>query len=103
MKVKIFNGGYIVDGEFLQYGSTSIKWKELQTWLESNEAEPEFTNEELVTMALNKKLVEAKTYLDDTEHKFNMDYELKVGEDLEPIRAKRSEARAFIRANKEEV
>ena len=103
MKVKIFNGGYIVDGEFLQYGSTTTKWEELQTWLETNEAEPEFTNEELVTMELNKKLVEAKQYLDDTEHKFNTDYELKVGEDLEPIRAKRSEARAFIRANKEEV
>lgn len=100
MKVKIFNGGYIVDGEFLQYGSTSAKFEELQTWLETNEAEPEFTNEELVTMDLNKKLVEAKQYLEDTEHKFNTDYEPKVGEDLEPIRTKRSEARAFVRANR---
>lgn len=103
MKVKIFNGGYIVDGEFLQYGSTSTKWKELQTWLETNEAEPEFTDDELVTMDLVKKIAEAKAYLVDTDHKFNTDYELKVGEDLEPIRAKRSEARAFIRANKVEV
>ena len=42
-------------------------------------------------------------YLDDTDHKFYGDYEPKVGEDLEPIRTKRSEARAFVRANKEEV
>ena len=42
-------------------------------------------------------------YLDDTDHKFYGDYEPKVGEDLEPIRIKRSEARAFVRANKEEV
>ena len=42
-------------------------------------------------------------YLDDTDHKFYGDYEPKVGEDLEPIRAKRSEARAFVRANREEV
>ena len=42
-------------------------------------------------------------YLDDTDHKFYGDYEPKVGEDLEDIRAKRSEARAFVRVNKEEV
>ena len=42
-------------------------------------------------------------YLDDTDHKFYGDYEPKVGEDLELVRAKRSEARAFVRANKEEV
>ena len=42
-------------------------------------------------------------YLDDTDHKFYGDYELKVGEDLELVRTKRSEARAFIRANREEV
>ena len=42
-------------------------------------------------------------YLDDTDHKFYGDYEPKVGEDLEPIRTKRSEARAFVRANKVEA
>ena len=42
-------------------------------------------------------------YLDDTDHKFYLDYEPKAGEDLEDIRSKRSEARAFVRANKEEV
>ena len=44
-----------------------------------------------------------KQYLEDTDHKFYGDYEQKVGEDLELVRTKRSEARAFIRANKEEV
>ena len=39
-----------------------------------------------------------KDYLDDTDHKFYVDYEPKVGEDLEDIRSKRSEARAFVRA-----
>ena len=42
-------------------------------------------------------------YLDDTDHKFYGDYEPKVGEDLELVRTKRSEARAFVRANREEV
>ena len=42
-------------------------------------------------------------YLEDTDHKFYGDYEPKVGEDLELVRTKRSEARAFIRANKEEA
>ena len=39
-------------------------------------------------------------YLEDTDHKFYGDYEPKVDEDLEAIRVKRSEARAFMRANK---
>ena len=36
-------------------------------------------------------------YLVDTDYKFYGDYEPKVGEDLELIRIKRSEARAFVR------
>lgn len=55
----------------------------------------------LVEEKINK-VQQCKQYLDDTEHKFNMDYEPKVGEDLELIRAKRSEARAFVRANEED-
>ena len=51
-------------------------------------------------LELLNKISEAKQYLDDTEHKFNMDYEPKVDEDLELIKTKRSEARAFVRANK---
>ncbi len=56
---------------------------------------------EKVKTAMHVKIYQ--DYLDDTDHKFYGDYEPKVGEDLEPIRTKRSEARAFIRANKEEA
>ena len=59
------------------------------------------TNEEHLEKVKTAMLVMVyKQYLDDTEHKFNMDYEPKVGEDLEAIRTKRSEARAFVRANR---
>ena len=62
------------------------------------------SNEEKLENIKTKMLVKIyQDYLDDTDHKFYGDYEPKVGEDLEPIRAKRSEARAFVRANKEEA
>lgn len=51
-------------------------------------------------LELLNKINEARQYLDDTEHKFNMDYEPKVDEDLEAIRTKRSEARSFVRAHR---
>ena len=60
------------------------------------------TNEEKLEKVKTRVLVKIyQDYLVDTDHKFYGDYEPKVGEDLEPIRAKRSEARAFIRANKQ--
>ena len=62
------------------------------------------TNEEKLEKVKTRMLVKIyQDYLEDTDHKFYGDYEPKVGEDLEPIRVKRSEARAFIRANEEEV
>ena len=62
------------------------------------------TNEEKLEKVKTQMLVKIyQDYLDDTDHKFYGDYEPKVGEDLEPIRAKRSEARAFVRASKEEA
>ena len=62
------------------------------------------TNEEKLEKIQIQMLVKIyQDYLEDTDHKFYGDYEPKIGEDLEPIRAKRSEARAFVRANKEEV
>ena len=62
------------------------------------------TNVEKLEKVKTRMLVAIyQDYLDDTDHKFYGDYETKVDEDLEPIRAKRSEARAFVRANKEEV
>ena len=62
------------------------------------------TNEDKLEKVKTRMIVKIyQDYLDDTDHKFYGDYEPKVGEDLEPIRVKRSEARAFVRANKEEV
>ena len=61
------------------------------------------TAEEIKTAELNTQIAEAKQYLVDTDHKFYGDYEPKADEDLELVRTKRSEARAFVRANKEEV
>ena len=62
------------------------------------------TNEDKLEKIKTRVLVKIyQDYLDDTDHKFYGDYEPKVDEALEAIRAKRSEARTFIRANKEEV
>ena len=60
------------------------------------------TNEEKLEKIKTRMLVKIyQDYLDDTDHKFYGDYEPKVDEDLEVVRTKRSEARAFVRANKE--
>ena len=56
--------------------------------------------EDVYKNSIKAKINEAKQYLDETDHKFYGDYEPKVGEDLEAIRAKRNEARAFVRANR---
>ena len=62
------------------------------------------TNEEKLEKIKTAMLVRIyQDYLDDTDHKFYGDYEPKVGEDLELVRTKRSEARAFVRANKVEA
>ena len=61
------------------------------------------TNEDKLENIKTRMLVMVyQDYLDDTDHKFYGDYEPKEGEDLELVRAKRSEARAFVRANEEE-
>ena len=58
------------------------------------------TNEDKLEKVKTRMLVKIyQDYLDDTDHKFYGDYEPKVDEDFETIRAKRSEARAFIRSN----
>ena len=60
------------------------------------------TNEDKLEKVKTRMFVKIyQDYLDDTDHKFYVDYESKASEDLETIRAKRSEARAFVRANKE--
>ena len=59
--------------------------------------------EEIRLQEINIQIAKAKQYLVDTDHKFYGDYEPKVDEDLELVKTKRSEARAFVRDNKEEV
>ena len=62
------------------------------------------TNEEKLENIKTAMLVIIyQDYLIDTDHKFYGDYEPKVDEDLEGVRTKRSEARAFVRANKVEA
>ena len=62
------------------------------------------TNEDKLEKVKTVMLIRIyQDYLDDTDHKFYGDYEPKVDEDLELVRTKRSEARAFVRANREEV
>ena len=63
----------------------------------------EINEEKLEKIKIQMLIRIYKDYLEDTDHKFYGDYEPKVGEDLELVRTKRSEARAFVRANKEEV
>lgn len=58
------------------------------------------TYEEVLEQELLIKLNETQAFLDKTQHKFGSDYEPKEGDDLEELRAKRSEARRFIRENK---
>ena len=62
------------------------------------------TNEGKLEKVKTQMLVRIyQEYLDDTDHKFYGDYESKVDEDLELVRAKRSEARAYVRANEVEA
>ena len=71
-----------------------------------------YSYKQLFTTETNKEKLEIiktrifvriyQDYLDDTDYKFYGDYEPKADEDLEPIRVKRSEARAFVRANEVE-
>lgn len=61
------------------------------------------TNEDKLEGVKTKMLVKVyKDYLDSTNHKFYGDYEPKADEDLELVRTKRSEARAFVRANEKD-
>lgn len=53
------------------------------------------TEAELALEILRAKIVEARAYLTSTDFKMTTDYD----EDVTDIKAKRTEARAFIRAN----
>ena len=57
------------------------------------------TTEELEARILAEKVAEAKQYLVDTDFKFNDDYDQKDIPEWLEIKAKRAEAREFVRAN----
>ena len=93
---KLQGGTFInVQAEEVVLEDEVVKYKYKQVFTtETNEEKLEKIKTQMLVMVYQE-------YLDDTDHKFYGDYEPKVGEDLEAVRTKRSEARAFVRANKE--
>ena len=88
---------------------TNNNYDEL-VWLDEEQTKPtkkEVDDEILRLVAqqeLQQQIAEAKQYLNNTDHKFYGDYELKSDEtleDLENIRVQRSIARTFIRENED--
>jgi hypothetical protein len=58
-----------------------------------------YTAEQIAEQDRVKKILEAKQYLIDTDHKMLPNYVLKASENLELVITKRNEAREFIRSN----
>ena len=100
--VKIQGQGYLLNGSMsVPKADGNREYELIKQWLsEGNTPEPEFTEEELATIELNKKISEAKQYLEATDFKMTVDYfATMVIEKQEEVIAKRAEAREFIRAN----
>jgi len=57
------------------------------------------TDEEIRTAEINTQIAEAKAYLASTDFKFNDDYDQNDTPEWLEIKAKRAEAREFIRVN----
>ena len=79
-------------------------------WLDEEQSKPTKKEVEdeifrlVAQQELQQQIAEAKQYLNNTDHKFYGDYELKsdeTPEDLENIRVQRSIARTFIRENED--
>ncbi len=99
MKLKINGNGFKdLENPNVWYSSENT---EVKQWLsEGNIPEPEFTEEELATIELNKKISEAKQYLANTDFKMTVDYFATMTvEKQEEFTSLRAEAREFIRAN----
>ena len=97
LTVKISGQGYLLNGSMsVPKADGNREYELIKQWLsEGNTPEPEFTEEELATIELNKKIAEAKAYLASTDFKVLPDYDKEPTE----VIAKRAEAREFIRAN----
>ena len=88
----------ISDGAHIPFADGNRDYEEYKQWLaEGNEPEPEFTEEELARISLNKAIQEAQSLLDSTQFKFGEDYDKKYTSEWLELKAKRQEAREFIR------
>ncbi len=100
--VKISGQGYFLNGTMsVPKADGNREYELIKQWLsEGNTPEPEFTEEELATIELNKKISEAKQYLANTDFKMTVDYFGAMTEqEQEEVIDKRAEVREFIRAN----
>lgn len=86
MKLKLCNNGQSVIGTNEQGNNVSftVEAEEYKQWLaQGNVPEPEFTEEEIKTNELNKKIAEANLYLAKTD--WVKDYKLRHDLELELI------------------
>ena len=96
ISVKIQGQGYLLNGTMsVPKADGNREYELIKEWLKDNTPEPEFTEAELAQQVLDKSIAEAKAYLASTDFKVLPDYD----EDVTTIKAKRQEAREFIRAN----
>lgn len=98
--VKIQGQGYLLNGTMsVPKADGNREYELIKEWLsEGNTPEPEFTEEELAQQELEAKIVEAKTYLASTDFKMTVDYYATlIPEQQEELRAKRAEARVFLK------
>ena len=112
----------LADGAYIPFAEGNIDYEEYKQWLaEGNTPKPEYTEEELLITSINKQVQEAKTYLASTAWYVERLNDPSSGKVVpEEVLTKRaearevintleaelitiSEARAFVRANKEEV
>ena len=92
----------LTDGVYIPFVDGNRDYEEYKIWLEDgNTPEPEFTEEELAQIELNKKIQEAKDFLDKTDKKVLPDYEFREDDNtLDWYIEERKKARQFIRGNK---
>ena len=81
-----------------KYNTPLDEYEHIIKEVESNIVYP--TPEEIAEQEIKTKLQEAQYLLDTTEFKFNDDYDLKNTPEWLELKAKRQEARQFIRDNK---
>ena len=98
LSVKIQGQGYLLNGIMSVPGNAdgNREYELIKQWLsEGNVPEPEFTEEELTQIELNKNIAEALSYLESTD--WYVTRKLETGVDIPvEISAKRAEARLIV-------